>query len=69
MKWEEMLKTEAVIDKEFVEAVKQGKIKGYMNLVVKANALKRRSEECPAESKKIEEALNVLEQKRRKIVK
>ena len=53
------------MDKEFVEAVKQGEIKGYMNSVVKANALKRRIEECAAESKKIEEALKVLEQKRR----
>ena len=40
-----------------------------MNLVVKANALKRRCEECASERKKLEEALEVLEQKRRKILK
>ena len=40
-----------------------------MNLVVKAIVLKRRSEECAAEWKNLEEALEVLEQKRRKIVK
>ena len=62
------MKTEALLDKEFVEEVKQGEIKGDMNLVVKANALKR-SEECAAEWKKLEEALEVLEQKGRKIVK
>ena len=38
-----------------------------MNLVVKANVLKRRSEECAAERKKLEEALEVLEQKIKKI--
>ena len=37
-----------------------------MNLVVRADALKRRSEECAAELKKLEEALKVLEQKRKK---
>ena len=68
-KSEQLLKTEALLDKEFVEEVKQAEIKDDMNLVVKANALKRRSEECAAEQRKLEEALEVLEQKRRKIVK
>ena len=67
-KSEQLLETEVLLDKEFVEEVKQGEIKGDMNLVVKANALKR-SEECAAEWKKLEEALEVLEQKGRKIVK
>ena len=40
-----------------------------MNLIVKANVLKRRSKECAAEWKKLDKALEVLEQKRRKIVK
>ena len=68
-KSEQLLKMEVLLDKEFVEEVKQTEINGDMNLVVKANALKRRSEECAAEWKKLEEALEVLEQKRRKIVK
>ena len=63
------MKTEALLDKEFVEEIKQAEIKGDMNLIVKANALKRRSEECAAERKKLEEALEVLEQKRKKILK
>ena len=66
---EQFLKTEALLDKEFVEELKQAEIKGDINLLVKANALKRRSEECVAERKKLEEALEVLEQERRKIVK
>ena len=66
-KSEQLLKTEALLDKEFVEEVKQAEIKGNMNLVVKANVLKRRSEECAAERKKLEEALEVLEQKIKKI--
>ena len=57
---------EALLDKELVEEVKQAEIKGDMNLVVRANALKRRSEECAAERKQLEEALEVLEQKRKK---
>ena len=68
-KSEQLLKMETLLDKEFVEEVKRTEIKGNMNLVVKANALKRRSEECAAEQKKLEEVLEVLEQKRRKIVK
>ena len=66
-KSEQLLKTEALLDKEFVEEVKQAEIKGNMNLVVEANVLKRRSEGCAAERKKLEEALEVLEQKIKKI--
>ena len=40
-KSEQLLKTEALLDREFVEEVKQAEIKGDMNLVVEANALKR----------------------------
>ena len=54
---------EALLDKELVEEVKQAEIKGDMNLVVRANALKRRSEECSAERKQLEEALEVLNKK------
>ena len=40
---------EALLYEEFIEAGKQAEINGDMNLVVKANASKRRSEECAAE--------------------
>ena len=37
-----------------------------MNLVIKGNALKRRSEEAQAELKKLQEALGILEKKKMK---
>ena len=38
-----------------------------MNLVIKGNALKRRSEEAQTELKKLQEALRLLEEKRKKM--
>ena len=50
-----------MLDKDFVTEVPQAEIKGDVNLVAKANALKRRGEECAAEPKK----LNCLNKKKK----
>ena len=40
-KSEHLLRRKALLDEEFVEAAKQAEIKGDMNLVAKAKALKK----------------------------
>ena len=56
-----------MLDKKFVEELKQAKIKDDINLVVKANAFKRGSEESVAERKKLEDALELRKKKNSKI--
>ena len=59
-----------MLDKEFVETIKQAEGKEVTlveSLVTKANVLKRRSTECVEESEKLKEALKVLQGKRKKL--
>ena len=66
----QLLETEQTLDKEFVETIKQAEGKEVTlvpSLVTKANALKRRSEECVEEREKLKEALKVLQVKRKKL--
>ena len=66
----QLLETEKMLDKEFVETVKQAEGKEVTlvaSLVTKANALKRRSEERAEERKIKKEALKVLQDKRKKL--
>ena len=66
----QLLETEKMLDKEFVETIKQAEGKEVTlvaSLVTKANALKRRSEECAEEREKLKEALKVLQDKRKKL--
>ena len=66
----QLLETEKMLDKEFVETIKQAEGKEVTlvaSLVTKANALKRHSEECAEEREKLKEALKVLQDKRKKL--
>ena len=56
-----------MLDEEFVTCVEKAEKENNMSLVTKANALKRKSEEKTEEIKKLEEALKVLEAKRKLI--
>ena len=59
-----------MLDKEFVETIKQAEGKEVTlvaSLVTKANALKCRNEECAEEREKLKEALKVLQDKRKKL--
>ena len=60
----QLLETEKMLDKEFVETVKQAEGK---EVTLVANALKRRSEERAEERKIKKEALKVLQDKRKKL--
>ena len=66
----QLLDTEKMLDKEFVETIKQAEGKEVTlveSLVTKANVLKRRSKECVEEREKLKEALKVLQGKRKKL--
>ena len=66
----QFLETEKMLDKEFVETIKQAEGKEVTlvaSLVTKANVLKRRSEECVEEREKLKEALKVLQDERKKL--
>ena len=47
--------------------LKQAELLNDMKLIVKANALKRRSEETQYDIKKLEKSLDLLESKRKKL--
>ena len=61
-----MQNTSKSIDEEFIVCIKNAEKKNDMNLVIKGNALKRRSEEAQTELKKLQEAFGILEEKRKK---
>ena len=48
-------------------AIKQVEEKNYITLVVKGNALKRRSEKAFEDAKKLQEAIVLLKEKRQKM--
>ena len=59
--------TSKTLDEKFVVFIKNAGKKNDMNLVIKGNAWKRRSEEAQTELKKLQEALGVLEERRKKM--
>ena len=66
----QLLETEKMLDKEFVDTIKQAdgkEVTLIASLVTKTNALKCLSEECAEESEKLKEALKVLQDKRKKL--
>ena len=66
----QLVETEKMLDKEFVETIKQVERKEvtlFVSLVTKTNALKRRSVERAEEREKSKEALKMLLDKRKKL--
>ena len=57
-----MANTSKALDEEFIVCIKNVEKKNDMNLVIKGNVLKRRSEEAQTELK-LPEALGILETK------
>ena len=55
------------LDKEFVDIVKDAEKKNGMGLIVKANALKRKSEEKRLEISTFDKAIEAMEAKRKKL--
>ena len=66
VKREQLVKTCEMLDSDFVSYVEEAEKKQDMKLISKANALKRRSEEKKEEIKKLEEAVGVLEEKKKR---
>lgn len=60
-------KTCKMLDKKFIKLVNDAEKQKDFKLITEANALKRKSEEKSVEKEKLEEALNVLEAKRKKL--
>ena len=61
-----MQNTSKALDGEFIVCIKTAEKKIDMNLVIKGNMLKSRSEEAQAEPKKLQEALGILEKTKKK---
>ena len=62
-----MQNTSKTLDEEFIVCIiKNAEKKNDLNLVIKQNALKRRSEEAQAKLKKLQQALGILKEKREK---
>ena len=66
VKREQLVKTCEMLDSDFVSYVEEAEKKQDMKLISKANALKRRSEEKKEDIKKLEEAIGVLEEKKKR---
>ena len=66
-KYEQFQKLYEMLDSEFVPAIKRVEEKNYITLVVKGNALKRRSEKAFKDAKKLQEAIVLLKEKRQKM--
>ena len=61
-----MQNTSKALDGEFIVCIKTAEKEIDMNLVIKGNMLKSRSEEAQAEPKKLQEALGILEKTKKK---
>ena len=59
--------TSKALDEEFIVCIENAEKKNDMNLVIKGNALRRRSEEARTELKNLQEVLGILEKKQKKI--
>ena len=58
-----------MMDENFVSLVEEAEKKKVINLVVKANELKRKNEETEEQRKKLQEALKVMIEKEKKLFK
>ena len=56
-----------MLDEKFIKLVNDAEKQKDFKLITEANALKRKSEEKRAEKEKLEEALSILEAKRKKL--
>ena len=62
-----MQNTSKTLDEEFtLRVIKNAEKKSDMNSVIKGNALKRRREEAQAKLKKLQQALGILKENRKK---
>ena len=66
-KYEQFQKLYETLDSEFVSAIKLAEEKNDMTLVVKGNALKRRSEKAFEDAKKLQETIVLLKEKCQKM--
>ena len=66
-KYEQFQKLYQTLDFEFISAIRLAEEKNNMFLVVKGNALKRRSEEVFEDAKKLQETIVSLKEKRQKV--
>ena len=62
-----LTKTSVMLEKEFVSCVEQAEKENDISLVSKANAVKRKSEEKKEDVAKLEGALLLLEEKKKKL--
>ena len=63
---EKLQKLHENLDAEFVSLMKQAEDKNDMTMVVKGNALKRRSEQALEDTKVLDESIELLKEKRQK---
>ena len=56
-----------MLDEKFISLVEEAEKKKDINLVVQANAWKRKNEETEEERRKLEETLKVMIEKRKKL--
>ena len=64
---EKLQKLHENLDAEFVSLMKQAEDKNDMTMVVKGNALKRRSEQALEDTKVLDESIELLKEKRQKM--
>ena len=56
------------LDNEFIQVIRKAEMKNDVKLVIKGNALKRKSKEKESQLGTLEESIKILEEKRRKIM-
>ena len=56
------------LDNEFIQVIREAEEKNDMKLVIKGNALKRESEEKQSQVSALEDALEILKKKRKKVM-
>ena len=56
------------LDNEFIQVIREAGEKNDMRLVIKGNALKRKSEEKQSQVSALEDSLEILKEKRKKIM-
>ena len=63
----EKTETCKMLDEKFVSLVEEAEKKSDINLVVQANALKRKTEETEEQRRKLEETLKIMIKKKKKL--
>ena len=56
------------LDDEFIQVIREAEEKNDMKLIIKRNALKRKSNKKQSQFDTSEESIKILEEKRRKII-